>query len=294
MGVLYKKDRKLQSGGSFSVSNVGATSSYNPDDMPPRPDRFTTEDPVPEKPIDAYASGIYEGDDTADENGSGSRSDIIGDGNAIVNDDRVKNSVLMDTWTKMHGGDSSGFDKFVRLLGTISFAETRRQNIKTKAEGQSANGYFQFTNEALETDKQRAKNAVKDFGLDPKIFQNILNAKKAQDLSVKDQALLALLHMNYSKKIPLSSYMDGTSNDEDVYNGWVGDSAIKSKKVYTNNEHLINFRNKKLDMAKEGVNTDEHFISFLFGSKQAIQAAKGLKTKIQGLSWEAVIEAQHI
>jgi len=271
MSIFYKKVRKRiekrQGGGALS----GFVGSINMGEADKGVDvdttRFSTKDPMEE--IFEYGNGSYAG--AAEEAAAEEEMEVAkivaeenGMKSEIMKDSRATNSKLMSAWRKMKGSEE-GFDKFVRLLGSVSFAETKRKNIKTKAKGGSANGYFQFIDDAFVTDQQRARNAVKDYGIDPKLFENILSAKRIEDLSVEDQALMAMLHMNYSKKIPLNGFLAGTNSEEDIYRGWVGDV---NGKVYKNDEHIKNWRKKKVDAVKEGVSDDSSVMDFLWGNRR--------------------------
>jgi len=265
-GIFYNKVilrvKKRQGGGSFTAGTAELTSEDG---------LFTTPDPDPTTGRADYTEVMTPQVNTVATNNTSAIAPDTGgvpnismsyeDAGSIMGDARATNSKLMTAWRKMKGGEE-GFDKFVRLLGSVSFAETKRKNIKTTAEGGTANGYFQFIDDAFIVNQQRAKNAIKEYDLDPKLFDNILKAKNVEDLGVEDQALMALLHMNYSKKIPLNGFLAGQNSEEDMYRGWVGDV---NGKVYKNDEHMKNFKQKKVDAANEGVNTDESIMGFLWG-----------------------------
>jgi len=211
----------------------------------------------------------------------------------------ARSSELNDLFTILRGNDPDEYVDFLKLLGTVSYAETRRKNIRasiSKKTGKplsSAKGYFQLTNDAFTTDKQRIRNTIKKYKLNKKSFETILNAKDIRELSAEDQAKLALVHMHYSTKIPLTNYLKGISTIQDVYKGWVGDSFGK---VYKNNEHIKNLNNKISEIEKDNLNSLDYIVPFLFRSPGTEFKNLSEKDQIDTSEWtlrkEKAIKAQ--
>jgi len=61
----------------------------------------------------------------------------------------------------------------------------------------------------------------------------------------------------------LTGFLKGENSEEDMYRGWVGDESG----VYKDDEHMKNWRSKKVDAAKTGADTDEAIGNFLWGKK---------------------------
>jgi len=178
---------------------------------------------------------------------------------------------LYKVFDKVRGASDGKFEKFINLLGTISHTETRRKNIrahfkKNKAEPtSSAKGFFQITNEAFRVDKNRINNAIRDYDLDPALFGNIRDVDDIRELSAEDQAIVAFLHMHYSKKIPLTNYLAGKADEKAIYIGWVSDYKDPAKSTYVNNEHLKNLKSKQAEIEKGNLNEQSKIEDFLFG-----------------------------
>lgn len=271
MALIYsnkKRVPKLQQGGystvtgNSSMSSPGASParySKSPLDVTSADKYFDTEPIIP-------TYGKADTDDTLDTRKEPDHMLYYEDSKK----DLAEGTNLQSLFTTLRGDDPEDFTKFIDVLGTVSYTETGRKNIrasintKTGRPSSSAKGYFQMTDDSFDTNKQRMLNVIKKYNLDPDRFEKILKAKDVRELSAEDQSILALVHMHYSPKIPLTSYLKRDIPMEELYRGWVGDT---SNKVYKNDEHIKNLR-KKMSEIKEGkYNNYKEVTDFIYNSK---------------------------